>query len=159
MEGGFGCVTGGGGFVVEGGGFSVVRGASVVGMVVVVGGHGDGHCAGHGCGTGQFGGMTQGTHGFWVDVGGGGDGAVVEFVVDVLIGGAADVDVVVGGGVDVTVVPGNAVVARVVATGGHGAGHCVGHGCGTGQFGGMTQGTHGCLVVGNGVGLLVAIVP
>jgi len=31
--------------------------------------------------------------------------------------------------------------------------------CGTGQFGGMTQGTHGCLVVGNGVGLLVAIVP
>ena len=84
-----------------------------------------------------------------MDVGGGGDGVVVEFVVDV----------VVGGGADVTVVAGNAVVARVVATGGHGAGHCVGHGCGTGQFGGMTQGTHGCLVVGIGVGLLVAIVP
>ena len=153
-------MTGGGGFVVEGEGFSVVRAASVVGMVVVVGGHGAGHCAGHGCGTGQFGGMTQGTHGFWVDVGGGGDGVVVEFVVDVVVGGAADVDVVVGGGgADVTVVAGNAVVARVVATGGHGAGHCVGHGCGTGQFGGMTQGTHGCLVVGNRVGLLVAIVP
>lgn len=155
-------MTGGGGFVVEGGGFSVVRGASVVGMVVVVGrGHGAGHSAGHGCGTGQFGGMTQGTHGFWVGVGGGGggDGVVVEFVVDVLIGGAADVDVVVGGGADVTVVTGDTVVARVVATGGHGAGHCVGHGCGTGQFGGMTQGTHGCLVVGIGVGLLVAIVP
>ena len=41
----------------------MVGGGTAVGGVVATGGHGTGHCAGHGCGTGQFGGITQGTHG------------------------------------------------------------------------------------------------
>lgn len=81
---------------------------------------------------------------------GGGDG--LEGVVAFVVGDGAAVVVVVGTGGDglegvVTgvgaAVGGGAAVAVVVATGGHGAGHCAGHGCGTGQFGGITQGTHG----------------
>ena len=64
--------------------------------------------------------------------------------------------IVVGGGV--VVEGGGAAVGVVGVTGGHGAGHCAGHGIGTGQFGGMTQGTHGGWG-GIGFGLLVAIVP
>ena len=85
VPGDFGFVTGGGGFDVTGGGCTVVDvfivgvtggdggwegivavvvgGGAAVGVVVATGGHGTGHCAGHGCGTGQFGGITQGTHG------------------------------------------------------------------------------------------------
>lgn len=49
------------------------------------------------------------------------------------------------------------VEAVVGGLGGQGAGHCAGHGCGIGQFGGITQGTHGGR--GGRIGLLVAIVP
>lgn len=81
---------------------------------------------------------------------GGGDG--LEGVVAFMAGDGVAVVVVVGTGSDgldgvVAVVVGvGAAVgggAAVVATGGQGAGHCAGHGCGTGQFGGITQGTHG----------------
>ena len=76
-----------------------------------------------------------------VIVTGAGGLVVVEGVVAAVVGGGAAVGVVV-----------------VVATGGHGAGHCAGQGLGTGQFGGITQGTHGGWG-GRGFGLLVAIVP
>ena len=84
---------------------------------------------------------------------GGGEG--LEGVVAFVVGGGAAVGVVVGTGGDgpegvvAVVVGGGAAVgggtavAVVVTTGGHGTGHCAGHGCGTGQFGGITQGTHG----------------
>lgn len=80
----------------------------------------------------------------------GGDG--LEGVVAFMAGDGVAVVVVVGTGSDgldgvVAVVVGvGAAVgggAAVVATGGQGAGHCARHGCGTGQFGGITQGTHG----------------
>ena len=45
---------------------AAVGGGAAVAVVVATGGHGTGHCAGHGCGTGQFGGITQGTHGGWI---------------------------------------------------------------------------------------------
>ena len=45
----------------DGGKVDVAGGGAAVG--VVRGGHGTGHCTGQGCGTGQVGGMTHGTHG------------------------------------------------------------------------------------------------
>ena len=103
----------GGGFFVAPGGF-VVEGGFVV--------------------PGDFGFVT-GVGGFDVTKGG-------CTVVDVVIVGVTGGD---GGweGVAVVVVVGGAAVVVVVATGGHGTGHCAGHGCGTGQFGRITQGTHG----------------
>ena len=112
---------------------------------------------------------------------GGGFGVVTGFVVIttfglgvVFKGGTGPGFFVVGGfgvgGFDVTragatVFGGEGVVGVVVTVvvavvgdvGGQGAGHCAGHGCGIGQFGGITQGTHGGR--GGEIGLLVAIVP
>lgn len=131
--------TGGLGDVVTGFVVTITLGFAVVWKGVVIGG---GFFVGPGGFVVEGGFVVPGDFGFVTGVGG----------FDVTGGGCTVVDVVIVGvtggdggweGVVVIAVGGGAPVGVVVATGGHGTGHCAGHGCGTGQFGGITQGTHG----------------
>ena len=144
-------MTRGGGFVVSttegGGGETVVgrRGLAVVAPVVVDGGNVPD--------------VTEVDGGAVVAVVGvvAGDAVVGVVAGDAVVGVVAG-DAVVGMVGDAVVgMVGDAVVSVVGVIGGHGAGHCVGQGCGTGHCGGITHGTHGGCI--RGVTLLVAIVP